>query len=612
MNVQERPIIGDLNRADDGPCSSQRIAVWQLALVLLETLLLARWTWHAAGDPLIDAARDLYAAQRMAHGAVLYADLNYLYGPLPPSLLAWLFRLFGVSANVVRVFDVVTIGLLATMLLDLWNRLADRVTSTVAVGAFLLLCAFAQFTGFRNYSFVLPYTHAATLGFILTLATAWALVRWTQRPTNRWIVFAGMFAGLAVLTKPEMAAAAVITLGGGGLLAALAQGCGGKSIVKFVALSITAFLIGSIVVGWLLCLPASMRQAWHGMTVGYTMAVDPRIRAMKFFADGVGGPYAWRDAKKIAEWLCRYAWVLLPPTLVTLVLPRRRWPVAVLSVIVLTIGVLLPDRVLSARDWNDVFRGVPGLVILMLGVCLAVTWRAKEAADRHQQAARAVVTLSSLTLLIRMFLTARLFQYGFVLMAAALMLLVVAGLNWLPRAVQRIARSGWPIRAVTLGLLIAVTLKFEQFQRVRLSQLNVALPGGFLASGDAGHALNDVVTFLRERSQPSDTLNAAPDGCWLNFELDLPNSTPDELLNPVGIIRSGGDEAVAARLRANPPTWFVLFARPTGVFGPNTFGQDYAQDVAALLRERYRMIQSFGNEPTTPDGKAIWLYRRTD
>src|SRR5580700_4488478 len=50
--------------------------------------------WRKWPDPMIDFGRELYLPWRLAHGAVLYRDVDDFFGPLSQYFNSVLFRLF--------------------------------------------------------------------------------------------------------------------------------------------------------------------------------------------------------------------------------------------------------------------------------------------------------------------------------------------------------------------------------------------------------------------------------------------------------------------------------------------------------------------------------------
>src|ERR1700722_542950 len=82
-----------------------QIVLGWVSLIGLAIFLLAT-SWRKWPDPMIDFGRELYLPWRLAHGAVLYRDVDDFFGPLSQYFNSVLFRLFApgmmvlVAANV--------------------------------------------------------------------------------------------------------------------------------------------------------------------------------------------------------------------------------------------------------------------------------------------------------------------------------------------------------------------------------------------------------------------------------------------------------------------------------------------------------------------------------
>ena len=69
---------------------------WLAVLGLLGLCALGSWlTWGRLYSPLYDQGWYMQVAARVAAGDVLYRDVIWMYGPLPVTILAALFRLWG-------------------------------------------------------------------------------------------------------------------------------------------------------------------------------------------------------------------------------------------------------------------------------------------------------------------------------------------------------------------------------------------------------------------------------------------------------------------------------------------------------------------------------------
>jgi len=175
---------------------------WVVAgLVAVAALFIAlghgRWL-----DPIIDAGRDLYVPEQLAHGARLYRDLDYNYPPLAPYALALAVRAFGSS---LLLYEIVG-GLLAAIAAAA-TYLLGRAAAGVAGGAisallFVALCV----AGRPNFNFFFPYAHAMTFGAALTIVYVAALLCGTGSPTRPLAVVAG---ALACAAKIDFALVAI-------------------------------------------------------------------------------------------------------------------------------------------------------------------------------------------------------------------------------------------------------------------------------------------------------------------------------------------------------------------------------------------------------------------
>jgi hypothetical protein len=152
-------------------------------------------------DPIIDAGRDLYLAERLAHGEVLYRDYVYNYPPVAPYLLALVVRIFGASLAVFTVFGIATALVTLVTLYITANLIAGR----VAAGAIGALFVTLNFTGASTWgaNYIFPYAYAATVGMMfLLLALLFVLRGWEWTAVSMAILAAGC--------KIEYAAAAIV------------------------------------------------------------------------------------------------------------------------------------------------------------------------------------------------------------------------------------------------------------------------------------------------------------------------------------------------------------------------------------------------------------------
>ena len=185
-----------------------------LLLVCLGTLG-CLWLWRRTGELLVDFGNELYVAWQLSQGRVLYRDVAYVYGPLPPYLNAFLMRLFGPRLEVILLANAAVLAIVVVLLYRVLRNIAGTLPALTATSLFLIYFAFSCAARITNYNFLTPYSHAMTQGFALCLGIVFCLDRFARSGSMRSVATGGFLTGLAFLTKPEICLAATAALGFG-------------------------------------------------------------------------------------------------------------------------------------------------------------------------------------------------------------------------------------------------------------------------------------------------------------------------------------------------------------------------------------------------------------
>lgn len=137
----------------------------------------------------------LTGAVRVLHGQIPYRDFYANYGPAQFYILAALFRVFGESVLVERLFDLL---LKATLVASVYRLLQERcgraVTLWACVGLLLWLFALYGLSG----------TPIIAVALLSLLATARLLPVWEGDLLWRGMMLCGAYAGLCALFRPDM------------------------------------------------------------------------------------------------------------------------------------------------------------------------------------------------------------------------------------------------------------------------------------------------------------------------------------------------------------------------------------------------------------------------
>lgn len=182
------------------------VAGWEDAAlrgsIVVAAMLIVFLTWGHWGDIQVDCGKELYVPYEILRGKLLYRDIFYPYGPLPPYLGALLIEIFGQHLVVFYLFGIaIAIGC-ALMLFELGAMLEGRAAGVTAALA-LLLVGFGP--AIFNYPF--PYSYGATMGLLLGLLCAWFTLRHILGRGSYNMLMAGIAASVALLCKLEFGVA---------------------------------------------------------------------------------------------------------------------------------------------------------------------------------------------------------------------------------------------------------------------------------------------------------------------------------------------------------------------------------------------------------------------
>ncbi|MGH9801987.1 MAG: glycosyltransferase family 39 protein, partial [Blastocatellia bacterium] len=172
-----------------------------LALAVLFVAMLAV-SWQRWTQPLLDHGREMNLPSRILAGEHLYSDVQFLYGPFAPHFNALLYKIFGVQLGTLKVSGAICAILILLMIYWLSRRLMSVWESAAVTGLVLVICAIKS-----TANYIQPYAYAALYGFLFSLASLVCTVKFVLTRQSKLMIWAGIFAGLALISKPEIALA---------------------------------------------------------------------------------------------------------------------------------------------------------------------------------------------------------------------------------------------------------------------------------------------------------------------------------------------------------------------------------------------------------------------
>ena len=564
------------------------------ALLLAAFAGMTALTWRKWVDPIVDFGQAMEIARDVAGGKVPYRDVALLHGPLSAGLDALVFRLFGATISTLTTFNLAVVAALAALLFRLLADGFDRFAATAGGLLFLLVFAFGQYTPASITNYVAPYSpeivHGLALGLLAVLFAARA--GRTGRPAHA--ALAGLFAGLAFLTKAETSVAALGGAAAGVLLAVLPRRAGGgvpalaaPFAAGLAAPPAAAFLVFLIwlppgealraALGpWPYVLPGASTEIPFFRWVAGTDDVSGNLAALLLWGAGLFGALggaAW-GARRIGPGKS----------------PAGFYLVAGLVAVGLATTVGRPE-------WLEISRPLPLVLAAAILVDVARLRRGGPEASPGLLT-RIPLAVFSLLLLLKTPLASRLYHYGQFLSMPGSLFAAGLLLTSIPSAIERRGGSGRAFRtvAVVLLALVAGTALFWTRAFMGLKTCRVGSGANRFDADERGCVLEEARAAVAAAARPGDTLAVFPEGLLLNTLTGHPRPTRFGTLMPVEA-RVFGESAILAAFENRPPDWIVLVHKDTSEFGFRSFGRDYLAGLGAFIAARYDPVARWGAEP---------------
>lgn len=572
-------------------------------------LVMLIWTWGTWPDVQVDFGREAYIAWRLSEGDALYRDIAYYNGPLSPYLNALWFNLFGVGLRTLMLCNLAILAALVWLLYTLVVRISDRFTATVATLVFVLLFAFNPYVLIANYNYVCPYSHDAVHGVVLSLLAILTLDKWTTPTRTRWAALSGFLLGLVFLTRSEVFLAAVVGVGAGSAWLWHAARDERRKIGDCALIAAACSIVPAAIAFALLALAMPAGNALVGTLGTWPATLAGDVASMQFFRAGAGLADVRGSLRELFHWLAWYVAALGPAILAAAALRREtrgtRWLAVAACVLIAAPISEYWYRVYENRSPFGLFRPLPLLALVCCGMALG--------GSGGGESPRRATALSffSLALLAKIFLNARIVNYGFYLAMPATLMGVVLLVGWLPAAIERRGGAGIIARGAGLGGVVGVTLTmlFVAAFCLRNRSLSVGTGADVLRADSRGEAFNIALKELERRMTPGETLVALPEGVMLNYLSRRRNPTRHTNFMPTEMVLFG-EANILADLQAHPPDWIVLVHKDTREFGSRFFGRDYARSLRDWVDREYRPVHGIGAMPLQGDDFGMLILRR--
>jgi 4-amino-4-deoxy-L-arabinose transferase-like glycosyltransferase len=580
------------------PDAAARIVIVAVALVLF-------WlTWAHWGDIQVDCGRELYVPVQILHGKLLYRDLWYPYGPLGPYLSAVLVDLFGQHLDVFYLFGLTLATACALLSFDIGAMLAGR-----AVG--LTVALTGLFQGFQSsiFNYIFPYAYAATLGLLLALLCMLFVLRRTLYGNGRNLMFAGLAAGLALITKQEQGIACYILLAFSLLMEAALQRSA-RTLLHGIAWCAPGVGIAVAVYGWFswkLTLDFILLDNWNFTPGSYFMRTHGAryaaqvglrfipVELILLILDATGAMLLWLWIAKIGAAHFERAW----------------WRSAAI--------ILLASAVLAARQFAPLAMYIilalltfpPGMFFIGCAFLACTLYKLRGDSGNRRLLAKTAFGVFALLLSVR--ILARVVPSGYsIFYDVPLILTFIIAVAARADAVLLEPAAGR--RRKLVNSLLAIELVMLAFTIVpgkseRTARLETGWGAIYLRPAEAAVARQIIDLVLEQKAQGRRVV-LLPELPMLYALTGTTAPSRWYTITP-GFLAPRQEDDYIAELGRAAPNYIVLTNRYTKEYGEVYFGIDYDQKILQWIDRNYRVTGEFGNfRRDGSRGLAALLYER--
>jgi hypothetical protein len=428
--------------------------------------------------------------------------------------------------------------------------------------------------------------------FVLLLLAA-ALVRWPARPSLLHSGAVGLLFGLTLVLKAEVILAAAALIVAAGVVRLRKESCLDPSAV---AVAVAGAFLPTVAFAAYFAqhVPAidacySAGRAWLNVFGTTRYIAEPA--QLKY--SGLDAP--WRhlgeQAASTATALagCGVVWLVVWIFEKRAVVKSAGLAAFAGAALATTVAWRLPQE-----TWVECGRCLPGLIFLYLLFRLWMTLKGAPTAAADVGNGRAALFLAVLgaSLMARMLLAGRIYQFGYFQAAIAAVVIAVVMTTELPAwaAATRAGRIWGTVCA--LGILLPGVIRLMEKSRSVHAMVNSPMGAGadrfFTFKPSEGLA---AISNVLEKQPRRSTLLVLPEGLMLNYLARMPSPAP-HFFYYSAVTEHGNEARIVEKIAATPPDFVVMLPRDLTEYGIRKYGERSGAggDLLAWMQGRYELF----------------------
>ncbi len=559
-------------------------------------------TWANWGDLRIDTGRELYIPQAILAGKELYRDLIYPCGPLAPYVNAGLFYTFGMHLNVLRISGVALVAVSALLIYFIALEYLGRLGSLVISVAYLLQ-AFQP----GLFNLVLPYSHAASYGSLLSLLFFYFLLRHCNTGKNAFLFWAGILAGLAAVAKIEFGAACFLTLGLH-LLFQVRQATWSRTICQCFEAWIPGLLLAVVSYGWFVRETTLAKWIYDNFLSTQNSLFWLERQGFRFSARGIG-------LLIVISFVCLLFWYFVARAGARLFFFSEKNR-GILSLFGVAIAIFIVGwnnfRLVAVHFLRLALFPVPMYFACIVLIVISIyRWKS----EGYSKLTIKVLTLAVFSLLMNWRVAFHVTPGGYSvyydsLLFLCFILVLCEFISHMFRSTSLIARNAGMRFMLSTELVLLILCLYPR--QVYTSKL-VTEHGTIGARESEATFYPEIIKFMKEAKAQGKEMVVIPEETSLYYFADTLCPTRWYVTLPLVFRGEGQENEYIEQLERHQVEYILMTNRNTKEYGQTRLGIDYDKNIYAWMKAKYREVLRYGQFrlEANSDFAAI-LYRRND
>lgn len=570
-------------------------------------------TWFRWGNLLVDTFRDQWIFYKLSQGEVLYRDLYYEYGFLPPYAVSFFYKLFGVQMRWSVCVGIAVTALTVIFLYRIGRLFLNRLLSTMLALAFLFLFAFGNYVmGICN--FIVPYSISSTFFSMFTIAGLYCFLKFFHTQRRSYLMGWALLLWCAFLSRIDYSCLVWAVYAAVGLSYLLSK----KRIVDSLciafpplaaALSYAVFItVNNAFDGFYESIVSFFSFVGSGKSIfsfviaGFTdVSHNVRLVAVSFGAHIILLAFFYLLSAKMCVLREKY------PRRITVFLT---YVFAALCSVVTSYGVMIFLRYAH-------YRLLP--VMLIVGM-LWYLYRLFIRRDmpREKSAAPLLLFGVAFVLILLIVLKAGPFSYGFFLAVPSLACYYVFCFELYPSLLEGVLFAGRGVKKYYFlcgaVFMLVSAIPFLQFIPYLLQGKTVEInfaPRGKIRCipGESVRRFQEVVSYVGHHVLPEETMVVFPEGVSINFMTGRDNPTRYHTFVP-SLVAIIGEDNILRQLELHAIDYILITNRPTFEYGYPFFGIHYGRSIAQWIVDNYSLEKVIGPFPFTSQEFGAAIYKK--